>query len=74
MAEATYHVETWSGLSLMVCLVCSHNEFDMDRMTTHLHDIHGLTPLASSEEPPQDEGEIIEYPADAVTNAEGTLT
>jgi hypothetical protein len=56
MAEPTYAQDTWSGLDHFVCLapvgsaIHGWDCWDLERMTAHLAETHGLT--AEPEEEP----------------------
>jgi hypothetical protein len=46
MAEIPTYLEgTWSGLPLYVCLADGYNTFSLDQLTTHLLEMHDLTPV-----------------------------
>lgn len=71
MAEPTYHVGTWSGLSYYSCLLCRATDFDLDRLTLHLQDIHAVLPTPLIDEVLQGVGVLVT--SEAAVAAEGTL-
>ena len=67
--DATYVIQSWSGMRLYVCLACGTSTPDHPHLTEHLRLSHGLAPLAQTDEaadaPDADDAETDDAPPPA---------